>query len=209
VVRPVRRRAAVEGRARSRRSKPAWREQLAEIDRIANDPAAPTFDNTIAALERSGRTLDRVSTVYGIYTSTLKRRCRAGVEREMAPKLAAFSDRITQNEKLFARIAGRLRDARARGSDAEQQRLTWLYYTNFVRAGAKLDAPAKQRLSEINQRARRAVHAVQPERAEGRERAGAAPRVARPTSPACRIPSVPTRGRRRRRARPQGQVGDR
>ena len=71
--------------------------QLAEIDRIANDPAAPTFENTIAAMERSGRTLDRVGTVYGVYSSTLNDEAVQAVEREMAPKLAAFSDQITQN----------------------------------------------------------------------------------------------------------------
>ncbi len=87
-------------------------QQLAEIDRIANDPAAPTFENTIAAMERTGRTLDRVSTVYGIYSSTLNDEAVQAVEREMAPKLAAFSDQITQNPQLFERIAQGLRDAR-------------------------------------------------------------------------------------------------
>ncbi|HEX5648644.1 MAG TPA: M3 family metallopeptidase [Steroidobacteraceae bacterium] len=126
-------------------------EQLAEIDRIANDPAAPTFANTIAALERSGRTLDRVSTVYGVYSSTLNDDAVQAVEREMSPKLAAFSDQITQNAKLFERIA-RVYDTReTAGLTPEQQRLAWLYYTNFVRAGARLDATAKKRLSEINQ----------------------------------------------------------
>ena len=129
----------------------AMAQQLAEIDRIANDPAAPTFENTIAALERTGRTLDRVSTIYGIYTSTMNDDAVQAVEREMAPKLAAFSDQITQNEKLFARIAA-VYDAReTAGLTPEQQRLTWVYYTNFVRAGAKLDAAAKKRTAEINQ----------------------------------------------------------
>ena len=80
-------------------------QQLAEIDRIANDPAAPTFENTIAAMERTGRTIDRVGTVYGIYSSTLNDEAVQAVEREMAPKLAAFSDQITQNAQLFERVA--------------------------------------------------------------------------------------------------------
>jgi peptidyl-dipeptidase Dcp len=126
-------------------------QQLAEIDRIANDPAAPTFENTIAAMERTGRTLDRVGTVYGIYSSTLNDDAVQAVEREMSPKLAAFSDQITQNSKLFERIA-RVYDTRGNsGLTPEQQRLTWLYYTNFVRAGARLDADAKKQLSAINQ----------------------------------------------------------
>jgi peptidyl-dipeptidase Dcp len=125
--------------------------QLAEIDRIANDPAAPTFDNTIAAMERTGRALDRVFTVYGIYSSTLNDEAVQAVEREMAPKLAAFSDQITQNPKLFERIAQVYETREKSGLTAEQQRLTWVYYTNFVRAGARLDDAAKKRLSEINQ----------------------------------------------------------
>jgi peptidyl-dipeptidase Dcp len=126
-------------------------QQLAEIDRIANDPAAPTFENTIAAMERTGRQLDRVATVYGIYSSTLNDEAVQAVEREMAPKLAAFSDQITQNAKLFERIAAVYETREQAGLTPEQQRLAWLRYTNFVRSGAKLDAKAKQRLSEINQ----------------------------------------------------------
>ncbi len=126
-------------------------EQLAEIDRIVNDPAAPTFGNTIAAMERTGRTLDRVSTVYGIYSSTLNDDAVQAVEREMSPKLAAFSDQITQNTRLFERIAKVYETRQASGLTPEEQRLAWLYYTNFVRAGARLDDGAKQRLSAINQ----------------------------------------------------------
>jgi peptidyl-dipeptidase Dcp len=126
-------------------------EQLAEIDRIANDAAAPTFANTIAAMERTGRTLDRVGTVYGIYSSTLNDDAVQAVEREMSPKLAAFSDQITQNAQLFDRIAKVYDTRETSGLNPEQQRVTWLYYTNFVRAGARLDADAKKRLSAINQ----------------------------------------------------------
>ncbi len=127
-------------------------EQLAEIDRITANPEPATFDNTIAALERAGRTLDRVRTVYGIYSSTLNDEAVQAVEREMAPRLAAFQDQVTQNEKLFERIAAVYETREKSGLTAEQQRLTWLYYTNFVRAGAKLDADAKKQLSEINQK---------------------------------------------------------
>jgi len=125
--------------------------QLAEIDRVANDPAAPTFENTIAAMERTGRTLDRVTTVYGVYSSTLNDDAVQAVEREMAPKLAAFSDQITQNQPLFERIAKVYETRETAGLTPEQQRLTWVYYTNFVRAGAKLDAAGKKRTAEINQ----------------------------------------------------------
>ena len=124
---------------------------LAELQRIADDPAPPTFENTIAAMERSGHALRRVGTVYGIYGATLSDDAVQAVEREMEPKLAAFRDRITQNEKLFERIAAVYGTRTASGLTPEQQRLTWLTYTDFVRAGAKLDPTAKQRLAAINQ----------------------------------------------------------
>jgi peptidyl-dipeptidase Dcp len=130
----------------------AMAEQLAEVDKIASDPAPPTFENTLAALERSGRTLDRVATVFGVYGSTMSTPDFQKVEEEMAPKLAAFSDQITQNEKLFKRIAAVYEARDAAKLTPEQKRLAWLDYTNFVRAGARLDPAAKKRLSEINQR---------------------------------------------------------
>ena len=92
------------------------------------------------------------------------------VQREMAPRLAAFQDQITQNEALFKRVEAVYNSPAKAKLNAEQQRLTWLYYTNFVRAGARLNADAKKRLSQINQTARRSVHEVQPERACRRNR---------------------------------------
>ncbi|MGA1384341.1 MAG: M3 family metallopeptidase, partial [Steroidobacteraceae bacterium] len=126
-------------------------EHLAELDRIANDPAPATFANTIAAMERSGRALDRAATVYYIFGSTLSDEAVQQVERVIEPKMAAFRDSITQNEKLFRRIAAVYEKRQTSGLTAEEQRLTWLTYTNFVRAGAKLDAASKKRLAEINQ----------------------------------------------------------
>ena len=130
----------------------AMAEQLAEIDRIAGNPEPATFANTIAALEGAGRTLDRANTVFEVFAGTMSTPEVQAVEREMAPKLAAFADQITQNEKLFARIQAVYEARESSGLSPEQQRLVWLDYTNFVRAGAKLDGPAKKRLSEINQR---------------------------------------------------------
>jgi peptidyl-dipeptidase Dcp len=130
----------------------AMQEQLAEIDRIANDPAAPTFDNTLAAMERAGRTFSRVSSVYSVFSSTMKTPGFQAVEREMSPRLAAVRDRIVQNEKLFKRIAAVYEARENAGLTAEQKRLAWNRYTDFVRSGARLDADAKKRLSEINQR---------------------------------------------------------
>jgi len=130
----------------------AMAEQLAQIDAIAADPAPPTFENTFAALERSGRTLDRVQRVFSVFSTTLSTPAFEEVERDMAPKLAAFEDKITQNEKLFARIAAVYEAREEAGLGPEQQRLAWRYHMDFVRAGAKLDAPAKRRVAEINER---------------------------------------------------------
>lgn len=129
----------------------AMAENLAEIDKIAKAQAAPTFANTIVPLERSGRTFERVSTIYGIWAGTMSSPEFQLVQREMAPKLAAFNDQITQNELLFKKIETIYNSPDKQKLNAEQQRLVWLYYTNFVRAGAKLDAPAKARLTAINQ----------------------------------------------------------
>jgi peptidyl-dipeptidase Dcp len=129
----------------------AMTENLSEVERIANNPAAPTFDNTIAEMERAGRTFDRVGTLYGVWAATMNGPEFQVVQREMAPRLAAFSDQINQNAALFRRIETVYSSPDKARLTPEQQRLTWLYYTNFVRAGARLNAQAKNRLSQINQ----------------------------------------------------------
>ncbi len=130
----------------------AMAEQLKEIDAITANPAPPDFANTLAALERAGRTFTRVQAIYGVFSSTMSTPEFQKVELEMAPKLAAFGDQITQNEKLFARIAAVYEKRDAANLSPEQKRLAWVYYTQFVRSGARLDAAKKERLSAINQR---------------------------------------------------------
>jgi peptidyl-dipeptidase Dcp len=129
----------------------AMTEQLGEIDRIAKDTAAPTFANTIVALEEAGKTFNRVGTVYAVWSSTMNGPEFQAVQREMAPRLAAFGDQITQNEALFKRIETIYNSPDKAKLNSEQQRLVWLYHTNFVRSGAKLLPEAKKRLSQINQ----------------------------------------------------------
>ncbi|HLA10193.1 MAG TPA: M3 family metallopeptidase [Pyrinomonadaceae bacterium] len=129
----------------------ALAERLAEIEKIAANPEAPNFENTIAALERAGRTFERVTAVYGVWGGTMASAEFQAVQREMAPRLAAASDQITQNEALFNRIKAVYNSPEKAKFSPEQQRLSWLYNTNFVRAGAQLDAKAKARLSTINQ----------------------------------------------------------
>jgi len=127
----------------------AMKTERAEIDAIADARAAPTFDNTIAALERSGGLMDRVSTFGGVWSSTLSTPELREQEKVLNPKLAAHGDATLQNEKLFARIEAVYND-RAKLTP-EQQRLTWVYWNQFVRAGAKLSPEAKKRVAQINQ----------------------------------------------------------
>jgi peptidyl-dipeptidase Dcp len=127
-------------------------DQLANVAKITAETAPATFENTIAPLERSDRLLKRVASVYGVWSSTMSIPEFQAVEREMAPRLAAFQDRIVQDEALFGRIAA-VYDAReTAGLSPEQKRLAWLDYTVFVRAGAKASPEGKKRVAEINQR---------------------------------------------------------
>ncbi|MDB4938980.1 MAG: Dipeptidyl carboxypeptidase Dcp, partial [Labilithrix sp.] len=130
----------------------AMDEKRRELAAIATSSSPPTFENTIAALDDAGRTLHDVETIYDVWASTMNGPEFQVVERETAPKLAAFEDEITQNVKLFERIAAVYGSPEKAKLTPEQQRLTWRKYTSFVRAGAKLDAASKKRLSEINQR---------------------------------------------------------
>jgi len=130
----------------------AMRLQLEEVERIARVDAPPSFDNTIAALERSGQVFDRVSTIFGIYSSSLSSPAFQAIEQKMAPRLAAFSDQITGHTALFARIRTVYETRKTRDLTPEQQRLTWLLYQRFVRSGAELPETQKATLSALNQR---------------------------------------------------------
>ncbi|MFM9903979.1 MAG: M3 family metallopeptidase [Pyrinomonadaceae bacterium] len=129
----------------------AMAENLAEIDAIANNKAAPTFANTFIPLEKSGDMLNRVGTIFGIWSSNLSSKEFEPIDEEMQPKLAAHYDKITQNTALFKRIETVYNSPATKKLTKEQQRLVWVYYTNYSHAGAKLDAAKKTRLSEINQ----------------------------------------------------------
>jgi peptidyl-dipeptidase Dcp len=127
------------------------RRHLAEVSAIVEQTAAPTFDNTIVALERSGELLTRVLKVFGGVTSANTNDTLQSVQTEEAPKLAAHSDAIYLNDALFERVR-QIHDGRERlGLTAEQQFLVERYYLDFVRAGAKLSEPEKTRLRALNQ----------------------------------------------------------
>ncbi|WP_261324349.1 M3 family metallopeptidase [Microbulbifer agarilyticus] len=127
-------------------------ENLAEIDKIANNPEAPTFANTIAEMERSGKSLSRVFTYWGIWSGNMSSPEFRAVQAEMAPKLAAFSSKIIQNDKLFQRVKA-VYDARNDADlTAEQIRVVELTYDEFATNGATLSGEAKERYAAINNR---------------------------------------------------------
>ncbi len=127
------------------------RRQLAEIDALAGDTAAPTFDNTIVAMERSGELLHRVSRVFFALTQANTDDTLQRIQSEEAPRLAAHNDAIYMNPQLFQRVK-RLYDERTSlGLDSVQEFLLERYYKDFVRAGALLGDSAKAQLKALNQ----------------------------------------------------------
>jgi peptidyl-dipeptidase Dcp len=122
-----------------------------EIDAIANNPSPPTFANTIVALERSGRALNRATNVFYNLTSSNTNPELESLQAELAPKLSAHSDSIYLNPKLFARVS-QLHEQRTKlDLDPEGLRLLERDYVNFVRAGAKLSDADKTRLRQLNE----------------------------------------------------------
>ncbi|HSS13696.1 MAG TPA: M3 family metallopeptidase [Rhizomicrobium sp.] len=127
-------------------------QQLAEIAAIAGNKADPTFDNTIVAMERSGRMLDRVNSAFFGVVQANTNPALDKVQTVEAPKLAAHSDAIFLNPKLFARVKS-LYDRRAGLKlDGEALQVLTLYYRQFVHAGANLGAADRTRLQQINKR---------------------------------------------------------
>ena len=124
----------------------------AEIDAIAAEPAAPSFENTIAALERSGRELERVSNVFFVLAGANTSDEIEAVEREVSPLLARHNNALYLNRALYARIADLYRRRESLGLDNEQTRVLERYSTRFVRAGATLEKRAQDRLATINER---------------------------------------------------------
>jgi peptidyl-dipeptidase Dcp len=123
----------------------------AEVQAIANDPAAATFENTIAALDDAGRHLDRASSVFGVMTSNITTPAIQALEAEWSPRLAAAYDAIHFNQPLFARIDELYARREGLGLDAEQLRLLERTRDRFVRAGAVLEPDAQARLGAINE----------------------------------------------------------
>jgi peptidyl-dipeptidase Dcp len=126
------------------------REQLQEIEPIANISEKPTFENTVVALERTGRLLDRAESTFSNLNACNTNPEMQNIEKEMAPKLSAHRDTIHLNGKLFARIQELYNNHNQLGLDPESAYLLERYYKDFVRAGAKLSEPDKEKLRKIN-----------------------------------------------------------
>lgn len=123
-----------------------------ELKAIGDDTSAPSFDNTILALERAGQQYNRVRAMYGLWSSSLSTPDFQKVEQTMAPKLAGFADRINHDKKLWQRIAKVYAGRDSAQLNPEQQRLLWLYHTQFKQQGADLSDADKAQVSSVNQR---------------------------------------------------------
>lgn len=127
------------------------KKQKEAVEKIANDTTAATFQNTLVALEKTGQDLDRVSAVFNLLTSANTNDTLQKVQEEEAPKLAALSDAIYLNPKLFQRVKtlhGKVGDL---DLDPESKRLVNYYYQQFVLAGANLSEEKKSKLKKLNE----------------------------------------------------------
>ncbi len=127
------------------------RQQRAEMARIADNPAPPTFDNTIVAMEKTGSLLQRVTNVFDAVTQANTDDTLQKVEAQEAPRLAAHQDAIYLNSRLFARVQTIYTQRASLAGIPEAQQLVTVYYQQFVRAGAQLPAADKVKLRAINE----------------------------------------------------------
>ena len=136
--------------------KPALMEAMSEadadIEKITSSTEAANFENTINAMEKSGQSMLRVINMYYVWSSNMSTPEFQTLDTEMQPKIAAFFDKINQNESLFKRIEAVYNSPEKKSLTPEQQRLVWRYYTDFVFNGAKLDSTSKKKVADINQK---------------------------------------------------------
>ena len=130
----------------------AFADNIAEIGAIASEKAKPTFENTIEALERAGRTLDRAAGVFYNLSATDTTDAMQKIEREVAPRFAKHSMRVYQDAKLFRRVDALMKNKSSLGLTEEQGRVLDRYHRSFIRSGAALDAKARKRMAAIAER---------------------------------------------------------
>jgi peptidyl-dipeptidase Dcp len=124
--------------------------EMAEVRRIADNAAAPTFDNTLVALEKAGQLLRRARTAFDNLVSADTNDARNQLRKDYAPRFAAHADAIHLDAKLFARIDALFAKRATLGLDAEGLRLLERYHADYVHAGAKLSEADKQKLKAFN-----------------------------------------------------------
>jgi peptidyl-dipeptidase Dcp len=124
----------------------------AEVAAIASLAEPPSFDNAIAALERSGRALERVENVFHLLVGADSNDALLEIERELSPRIASHWNKIRTNSAIFRRIAALVEQGDALSLTAEQKRVLERYHVTFRRAGAALDDGSKRRLAEIIER---------------------------------------------------------
>ncbi|MGB8375200.1 MAG: peptidyl-dipeptidase Dcp [Salegentibacter sp.] len=127
------------------------REQLAKIEEIANSKEAPTFENTLVAMEKSGQTLDRVYGVFNLLSSANTNPELQKIQEEEAPRLAAHQDAIYLNDKLFNRVTTLYKKRDSLDLDPESKKLVEYYYQKFTLAGANLSEEDKNALKKLNE----------------------------------------------------------
>jgi len=123
---------------------------LNDINAITANSEAPTFENTIEAMEKAGEELDRVYKYYGIWSSNLSSPEFREIQGEMAPILSDFNSKISQNKELFNRIKKVYDNSLVNPLEDDQQRVVQLIYERFAMNGAELDTKKKARYAEIN-----------------------------------------------------------
>ena len=128
----------------------AMADELREIEALTSDPAPPTFENTIAALENTGLAAGRAAAIYSVWIGTLSTPEVRTADRALRPRLSAHLDRIKQNSALFQRVDTVYQTQQSTGLTEEQRRLTGLRRGRMVRSGAQLAPPGKTRLATIN-----------------------------------------------------------
>ena len=124
--------------------------KLKDIDAIANNADAPTFENTIEEMERAGAELDRAFTYYGILSGNMSSPEFRDIQTELAPLFSEFRSKIIQNEKLFKRVKAVYDASQEKSLEADQQRVVELTYIRFAMNGAELDAKKKTKYAKIN-----------------------------------------------------------
>jgi peptidyl-dipeptidase Dcp len=128
-------------------------QELAEIDKVASNPAAPTFENTFVAIERSGRLLARASAAFNAVSDANTNPALQKAKTALAPQIAAHRDAILLNKKLFERVAAIYKERASLKLDPESLRLVETEYDQFVHSGAKLSDQDKEQLKKLNKEA--------------------------------------------------------